>query len=214
MSQQASIPTTSLHNSKINTNNIKLLQINLQRAKTATDQLCQRLQDNPADFAIIQEPYCIKGQVARIPRHWTIIQKQNDQIAPPRTAIIVPNNNWNPTILLSHRDIISISITTTTSQLIITSVYITPTEDPTTAITILTQLLQKYRCSHIVSGDFNSQNTVWGYSRTNARGTQLLEFINANNLILHNQDTDPPSFDNIYTKGWTDLQITTTHIAN
>ncbi|KFM66973.1 hypothetical protein X975_05926, partial [Stegodyphus mimosarum] len=96
----------------------------------------------------------------------------------------------------------------------ITSVYLAPTENPTPTINTLTKLLQEHRCPHVISGDFNSQHTVWGYPRNNPRGTQILEFINANNLILHNQETDSPSFDNIYTQGWTDLQITTAHLAN
>ncbi|XP_035213906.1 uncharacterized protein LOC118187741 [Stegodyphus dumicola] len=215
MDHNATLPTTALLSSQANSNNIKLLQINLQKAKTANDQLTQHLQENPADFITIQEPYCIHGQVARIPRQWTIIQQHNtNHTTPPRAAIIFTSNRWNPTIITCQRDIITISIKTKNSELMITSIYIAPTDDPTPALNTLSQVLHQHQCPHIISGDFNSQNTVWGYQRTNPRGTQILDFINANNLILHNQESDPPSFDNIYTQGWTDLQLTTTHLAN
>ena len=45
------------------------------------------------------------------------------------------------------------------------------------------------RDSCILTGDLNCKNTLWGSTKTDARGTELLDCLNTNNLIPFNDDS-------------------------
>jgi hypothetical protein len=47
--------------------NIKCVQINIQRSKSATAHLTQHIEEHDIDIAIIQEPYVVKQKVCGFP---------------------------------------------------------------------------------------------------------------------------------------------------
>jgi hypothetical protein len=72
-------------------NNIKCIQINLQKSKTSTANLCKTIDDNNIDICVVQEPYVILGKVVGFPLNYKILYCQNsDQ---PKSAIIIVNKS-------------------------------------------------------------------------------------------------------------------------
>ena len=50
----------------------------------------------------------------------------------------------------------------------------------------LNKLIEQIPKPHILLGDLNSHNTMWGYLKTNKKGTNLEKVINSNNLCILN----------------------------
>jgi hypothetical protein len=65
----------------------------------------------------------------------------------------------------------------------------------------------------IVAGDFNSHSPAWGSTKEDKRGRVLLEWISQNQLVVHNEGSQPP-----YRRGdrmlHVDLTLTTEDMAN
>ncbi len=76
------------HNITSQLKNIKCLQINLQRSKSATANLKQYIIDNNYDIVFIQEPYVIKSKVSGFPLNYRLFYKESEAI---KTAVIVIN---------------------------------------------------------------------------------------------------------------------------
>ena len=72
-------------------------------------------------------------------------------------------------------------------------------------------MLLKYPNS-IIMGDFNAHHKLWGHQQSNKKGNDLLDLINDNNIVLHN-DKSPT---HIYRHGTNvlDLTLTSSNIAH
>ena len=55
------------------------------------------------------------------------------------------------------------------------------------------------RTNFIIVGDFNSHSQSWGYNHIDARGEEIEEWQDDNNLILINKPEDTPTF---YSRCW------------
>lgn len=192
--------------------NINFLQINLQKSRSATQNLKNTVDQTETDIIFIQEPYTIKNKI-NYPNIWKTFY---DQLAdPPRAAIVCTNKNWNPTTLHTSKDIIAVELNLINQSYIFISVYADGLQEIECTIDTLEQLKSNYRGKAIViAGDFNSWNTKWGYPANNTRGHKMAEFIETNDLILFNTDDDPPTFETNYSKGWPDLTMATLNIAS
>ncbi|XP_035224615.1 uncharacterized protein LOC118197216 [Stegodyphus dumicola] len=208
--QQAATPIVNTP-----TNSIKILQINLQKSKTATDNPIQFLTENHHDAVLVQEPYCHQGNPRNLPTTWNVFNQLNaDPNNNPRAAIFVINRSWSPIIQTAKRDVVTIQITTQDSQLFLTSAYASPTEELENTLHDLNINFYNTQAPHIIGGDFNAQNQLWGYNHTSPRGSSMEDFIQANNLILHNTPEDNPTFETINSKRWPDLTLSTHHLID
>ena len=65
----------------------------------------------------------------------------------------------------------------------------------------------------ILSIDSNSRRRLWHGTQTNQRGKHLEEFIITSDLILMNEETDIPTFENIRGRSWIDLTLCNNTLA-
>ncbi|KAG8179225.1 hypothetical protein JTE90_004053 [Oedothorax gibbosus] len=188
--------------------NIKIIQINLQKARAADKNLINQKQ---ADVILVQEPYTVKNVIHSTHRLNMFYDKSAE---PPRSAILVNNPNWHPTLIYSSKDIIAISQSFINKTLIFVSVYADGHGILEDTLHTLDRLIDNNRGKHfIIGGDFNSWNKRWGYPENNTRGHKLAEYIDTKGLILQNTNKDPPTFEATTGKGWPDLTLTTTNIS-
>ncbi|XP_035225835.1 uncharacterized protein LOC118198300 [Stegodyphus dumicola] len=76
------------------------------------------------------------------------------------------------------------------------------------------QLMREQKIDNVlIAGDFNCHSTTKGYATTEPKGRTLEDFISSNNLILHNQQDAPPTFDRVHSRGWPDLTVSTLQMA-
>ncbi|XP_035230696.1 uncharacterized protein LOC118202634 [Stegodyphus dumicola] len=150
-----------------------------------------------------------------IPTTWNIFSQHNPvPDKTPRAVIFVINKSWSPLVIKDHRDIVTIAITTAGTQLLLTGAYASPAEDLDITLQEINHNLQSMQVPQVICGDFNAQNRLWGYHFTSPRGLQMEDLIHSQNLILHNNSDDSPTFETINGKGWPDLLLTTHHLIN
>ncbi|XP_035205945.1 uncharacterized protein LOC118180971, partial [Stegodyphus dumicola] len=195
---------------------IKCTQINLQRAEAANTQLVQHVLDHEIDIILLQQPYCRNGAIACLPLSWKMFQRKAQlNELPPRAAIICCNPQWSPLIIKQARDHDAILLNYNISQIILSSIYSPPPEDISNAVDSIAEIHREHTTiPHVISGDLNAHNVIWGYPDTSPKGTALEEFIMTANLQLINTQNVPSTFDKSYNKGWPDLRIATSNIAN
>ncbi|XP_035220296.1 uncharacterized protein LOC118193330 [Stegodyphus dumicola] len=194
---------------------IRCAQINLQRAEAASTQAIQHAIHHNLDFLLIQEPYCREGQVASFPLAWKIFQRKSTAEKAPRAAIACCNPTWTPFLVSMERDFVSVLVIFNNQQFILSTVYSSPSDDLTDATTAYNHVrLKCLTVPHIIGGDFNAHNVIWGYRDTTPKGHEMENFMANNNLHLHNSPGAQPTFDNSYHKGWPDLTLLTSDIVN
>ncbi|XP_035209419.1 uncharacterized protein LOC118183914 [Stegodyphus dumicola] len=114
-----------------------------------------------------------------------------------------------------ERDFVSVLVIFNNQQFILSSVYFSPSDDLTDATTAYNHVrLKCLTVPHIIGGDFNAHNVIWGYRDTTPKGHEMKNFMASNNLHLHNSPGAQPTFDNSYHKGWPDLTLSTSDIVN
>ena len=132
-------------------NNIKCLQINLQRKRNAMSTLTQYIYDNKVDIILAQEPYELKGKVSGLPMFYkTIYDKTCDK---PKSFVIIANSNINPIFIQSFSNdcITVVSIECNNTTIILISVYLTPSltlQEFEVSINHLQQIIDS-RSSHL-----------------------------------------------------------------
>jgi endonuclease/exonuclease/phosphatase (EEP) superfamily protein YafD len=85
---------------------------------------------------------------------------------------------------LKQSNIISILVSINQKTYTFTSVYSPPTEAlPLQALTQITKT-SKF---NIIAGDFNAKHEQWGCSTRNTKGRDLAEWLQENNMLVHNQ---------------------------
>ncbi|XP_035216400.1 uncharacterized protein LOC118189831 [Stegodyphus dumicola] len=121
---------------------------------------------------------------------------------------------WTPTVIIAERDIVAILLEVHNLTAIIVSVYSPPKADIENSILQMQQLMREQKIDNVlIAGDFNCHSTTWGYATTEPKGRTLEDFISSNNLILHNQQDAPPTFDRVHSRGWPDLTVSTLQMA-
>ena len=86
----------------------------------------------------------------------------------------------------------------------ICSLYV-PTHDPINDQK-LNKPIEQISKPHILQGDLNSHNTIWGCLQTNKKGTDHEKVINSNNLCILNNYS--PTYLNLSTDHYLDIDIT------
>jgi hypothetical protein len=178
------------------TDNIKVVQINLQHNKAATAIMAKGLKNGKFDIAIIQEPYIYKEAIRGLGGTNGIIYTGSTKNA--RTCIYVRNgiDAW-PLQTYNFRDLTAVKIHTGKGAekraLIVTSAYL-PYEERDPVHQKLRDLVD-HSCSQnleiIIGCDTNSHHTVWGSSNINKRGEKLLEYLASSPLQIMNNGNKP-----------------------
>jgi hypothetical protein len=171
---------------------IKVLQINLQHSKNATNACTNYINENKIDIVLVQEPYILNNRVTGFPLSYQIIQSETDSM--PRAAIIIANKNVFVVKLVKNcnRDSVWISIRMNGRDLTLSSIYMSPNANIENDLNNLEDNLQQLKPNfYIIGCDSNAHSILWNSPNTDLRGRLLNDFINCKNLFLLNNGFKP-----------------------
>lgn len=197
-------------------NNLKILQINLQKCKAATLEFCKTMANENFEIALVQEPYNIKkGNKYKIPftGHFSVIANNDEPILAATIIntkfldIFVPDKLLTPKISLAKVHFAG-------DYLTVISIYCPPQENIVNELFTLQTIINDHSNNLILSGDFNCRSVTWNDVITDNRSQYLEEFIISNNLIIQNRPNTSPTFKTPNGQSYIDLTLTSANISN
>lgn len=193
---------------------LKVVQINLQHSRLATDNLSVFLVEEDVDIALIQEPWVWNTEVKGLHLNgYEVFYKKSD--GKPRSCVVV-KSQYHTFLIPSHS---SSDLTATKfeaaggTSMVIASCYMPHNEDAPPDV--VRRLVENFQSENLLIGcDCNSRHSIWGSSEINTRGEFLFDYILSTNLIICNRGSTPtftfPSTDTF--RGWEEvLDITLTN---
>jgi hypothetical protein len=193
-----------------------IIQINLQKSRTATNGLVAHMLDNNISLALVQEPYvCRHGSAFKIP-HLNGLQLAAVTSAKFLSAIIFNKDCLQPLFVpqLSTDRIVVITAQIGQTIVYFASVYLPPSVDIRSEIPTIQRLVEATAGSRLViGGDFNTRSTLWFDSLNDTRSPILHEFITQNDLDITNKPGTLPTFQNSRGQSFIDITLTTPSAA-
>lgn len=182
-------------------NNIRILQINLNRSRAAHDLALETAQELKADIILLSEPNlrAIKNR-----KDWICDKEQN-------TAIKILSN-----IPLKNQSSGPGFSCVTLPELTIYSVYSSGNNNIELLENTLFNIERRIRSRKekaIIAGDFNAKSPEWGMDYRDRRGETVTEWMAANDLIIANQG-NVPTFQVQGYSSILDLTFSTENISN
>ncbi|GBO27891.1 hypothetical protein AVEN_54020-1 [Araneus ventricosus] len=179
---------------------LNILQINLARAKAATNQLQETASTIKPDVILVQEQYINNNG---IPQTWKTFSFSNQ-----KAAILIPSPELKPTLLATKVNMAALKIQTSSFPITIISAYSSPAQDVHTTLQEIQEIISSLPEEKIIIGaDLNGHNTLWGYRSNDNPGKDVLDFILANNLNIINKPDALPTFQRNSSVGWPDLTL-------
>lgn len=152
---------------------LSVVQINLQRKKTATHELLMEADKRKLSIALTQEPYV--GSEGMMKKHigTTVVQAIKGGEKTSKSAIVVFDArldvSWDPFLLTSN--ITYVVATLGTRKIAFFSVYFEGTEPIEPYLQTLHCMCEKIKADHyIIGGDMNAWSSWWGSKTDDARG--------------------------------------------
>lgn len=188
-----------------NTDNINVLQINLQKSQNSMNLLLQKIIDESIDIVIMSEPYLYIGNKINMPGRLVKSTIENGKL---NAAILVINKQINVIERqdLRHKNYSVITIGNETGQdkLSIISVYNRPIrsnritnrqldqriKETNELLTDIIDTKNKLGGRVIIAGDFNIKDPNYNSGNTHSPEEIIelfREFVTANNLVIMNQ---------------------------
>ena len=187
---------------------IKCLQINLQRSRIGTANLCKTIDDNNIDIILVQEPHIINGKVVGFPLNYKTIYNQNS--IEPKTAIIITKKSVQSVFIqsLSQQNITVVKCEFNLKTITLISAYFSPFDKITTDLHDLQTVINILKPKHyIIGGDFNAHSRVWFNNSDDDRGNKMNDFIASNNLIIMNEKSFGPTYEGFNGSSTIDLTL-------
>lgn len=181
---------------------MKILQINCNKSRPAQDLAVATARNHGVGFLIISEPN-INAIIGR--KDWFHDSRM-------KTAIHIVDNNIRITNQGHGTGFTYVS----TEKLFICSCYSSGNEDIEKLEEMLFEiqyLVRRGRLEAIIAGDFNAKSALWGMPLTDARGQILLEWVEANDMVVVNEGVKPTFVSENY-GSILDLTIATENIAH
>lgn len=166
---------------------IRLLQWNIQGFlchKYALEELVAKYKPN---IIALQETHIIHRNIdfLHLPGYKTFHHNKNFNYAKSGIAILVSNNLNVTSFSVSNCELLFQSVTINYSQPItITNIY--REQDITLEQNLINQIEFRNIGHHMIIGDFNSQNTVWGSSSNSRSGNLWVNFAEDRGLVVLN----------------------------
>ena len=177
---------------------VTIIQANLQHSKASSALLSADLSKLKNFIALIQEPWIKNKNVCGLSAAGRTVLTDNVSDR-PRTCIVI-SNNLNKITLTNfiNQDLVAVSVKLKLNQhepkdIILASAYF-PYEGknpPTISFKNLVSYSQRQQLPLIVGCDANAHHTSWGSTNTNQRGSDLFEYVVANNLFVANIGNQP-----------------------
>ncbi|GBM59815.1 hypothetical protein AVEN_10022-1 [Araneus ventricosus] len=168
---------------------LKIPQINLARAKAATNQLHLRASTIKPDVILVQEQYNNNNGIPGIPQTWKTFSSSN------QAAILIPSSKLKPALLATKVNMVELKIQTSSFPITIISAYSSPAQNVHTTLQEIQEIISSLPDEKIIIGaDLNGHNTLWSYRSNDNRCKDILDFILANNLNIINKPDALPTF--------------------
>ena len=191
---------------------IRCMQVNLQHARVATDNLMNLIQQEPTDIVFVQEPYIIQNKTAGITRSHRIYITSE---AKSRVAIIIANDNIDAVLIkqLCDRDTIVIEVIYKSLRILAVSMYMDITEEINSKIGKVDEIL-KFGTGYgiLLAIDSNSRSQAWYDKQTNLRGRTLEEYLISRDLNIMNEQSELTTYQSSRGRSNIDLTITNNSI--
>ncbi|GBN22804.1 hypothetical protein AVEN_104515-1 [Araneus ventricosus] len=182
---------------------LKILQINLARAKAATNQLQETASTIKPDVILVQEQYVNNNVIPGIPQTWKTFSSSNQ-----KAAILIPSPKLKPALLATKVNMVALKIQTSSFAITIISAYSSPAQNFHTTLQEIQEIISSLPEEKIITGaDLNGHNTLWGCRSNDNRGKDILDFILANNLNIINKPDALPTFQRNNSFVWSDLTL-------
>ena len=200
---------------------LSVVQINLHRDKKAWPNVVSQMIGKKLPIILAQEPYTISKRKHRIPNiHKDLIPFYFKSEERSRVSIHVhktlKESTWELT-QFSTRDLVAIKIRTDRNkELILASSYmdgLNGSECPPNEIKPLVNYAKQQNLPLIISSDANARHFMWGNTISNARGDELLDYLELNDLTWSNVGSTP-TFDNNRWQAIIDLTIVNKQAEN
>lgn len=197
---------------------IKCGQINLQRAKHATNQITQIINERKLDIVLIQEPHTRTGQVIGLGKTHSVIYRKGTN---PKTAIMVVNPQIQCLFVENmSNDLFSVvQLKYNGWEFYAISAYIPPVKNKDYKYDqVINEIENKLRIikqkgNFILGMDANAKSSAWGSPVNEPRGRKLQEMIETNDLTILNEG-ETPTFDGPCGTSFVDITIATPDMYN
>jgi hypothetical protein len=194
---------------------IKIIQLNMGRSASVSDQLLKFCLDKRVDIALLQEPYTNRGRLTGFEMHplRTFLCKGSPRRGQEKrmdfgAAIVV----FNPTLRLfqstpSTENFVAINIDNGPSNTVtLISGYFKYRRPTLEHLNLLESLLDVISSPVVISLDVNAFSKTW-FSRVNdRRGALVDDFIVLRNLVCHNKRSNHSTFHGA--RGSTNIDVT------
>ena len=170
---------------QVENNNIKILQLNLNKAHTAQVELLNKLNKLETYIVLASEPYCYKQKLSLRPKKAATIPNLREDR--PRAAIFSSTHlNLSEISDLCTRDLAVAIFSRQHKTIMVISAYCDINLDPINENIKQALAYAKQRgYSVLMAADTNAHSVLWG-KETNRRGQEVEDFISTENLTVHN----------------------------
>lgn len=158
----------------------RILQINVNRSRTATDMALATARHLQVDIILISEP---NKALTTTRKEWLSDERKD-------SAIIILNRN----VKVSEQGSGDGYTYMKTAEYTIFSCYSSGNRDLTCLENTLEDIATHTRNTNghcVIAGDFNSKSPQWGMKKTDERGIRMEEWIAQNELVLLNDGSKP-----------------------
>jgi hypothetical protein len=172
----------------------KVVQINLQHARTASVVLSRRKVTEGLDIALIQEPWALKGKIMGLGSAGRILYHAGG--TRPRAGIVLNKNiNLMPLPDLITDDLVAAYVNVgdgSRGRLVVASAYL-PGDDPNPERTLrpLVEFCRDRKTKLLLGCDANVHHVAWGSTDINKRGELLFDYLINNELLTLNEGNQP-----------------------
>ena len=191
---------------------IRIMQINLQHSRTATDNLMKLTQQDLTDILLVQEPYLIQNKLVGIKRSYRTYTPNEDK---SRAAIIIANDNIDALLIkqLCDRDTMVIEVRHKNLRIIVVSMYLDIKEEIDNNIAKIEEIIQfGAGMGIIIAMDSNARSQAWHDKQTNIRGRILEEYLVSRDLNIMNEESELTTYHTRRGRSNIDLTITNNKI--
>jgi hypothetical protein len=191
---------------------IRIMQINLQHSRIATDNLMNLTKQDLTDILLVQEPYLIQNKLVGITRSYRTYTPNEDK---SRAAIIIANDNIDALLIkqLCDRDTMVIEVRYKIMRIIVVSMYLDIKQEINNKIAKVEEII-KFGAGTgiIIAMDSNARSQAWHDKQTNKRGRILEEYLVSRDLNIMNEESEHTTYHTRRGRSNIDLTITNNQI--
>lgn len=176
---------------------IRLIQINLQHCKAATDLFVQKLATYDSCLALISEPWIHRGKIRGLNSQNSLVY-QGSLLGRPRTCIVAKGVSFFNLTEFSTNDmtvgLLETTVNNTKTSVVVASVYLpgdSTEPPPSRELDTISRWCERKQLPLLIGGDFNAKHVTWGSAYTNRRGESITNFIARYNFDILNRGTAP-----------------------